>query len=97
MVGSESAETVHPDTPNPIFNAITLEVYKSGLRIRPSIRLFKILCPDWQAHYRDLTEVAKYRATGIRFSSQQNGTIEWFSYQQASILGLLQSLGVDVT
>jgi hypothetical protein len=81
---------------NPLLQAVTLELHKSGLRIRARLVLLRPLVPTWEAQYAELREVLYIKRSGIQFVVSDDRVIFW-SYHRDSLVQQLMSFGVEMT
>lgn len=88
-------------TSNATWPLVRLDIFDSGIRLRPSISFLRISMPTWEATFDELEEVRAVGRSmptlGIRFraSTPDDWAVFW-TFKQDVVLGSLRAAGADV-
>lgn len=84
---------------SPYFGLVRLEIFPSGLRVRPVTRLLSPLVPTWEAKFGNIAAASRHGTglmRGIRFRADDRSMITFVPIHMNHVIAALSDAGVKV-
>jgi hypothetical protein len=79
-----------------------MELFGDRIRLRPVVRLLRVLVPTWEARLEEITDVraigkVDFFTTGVRLRTNRPGDFAVFwTFQRPAVLNSLEAVGLTV-